>query len=136
MFSLEDASEKYFVQNYINVLSSTCEELIISALEEEDPSQGFSKAIENVIYKQVLINFFNKKVIEEVELTQEDLINAMFNEEGVYRFLIITAKNGARKMIDKYKHLFESQIENRHYEWQEIQSIVVEAFKDYLASLN
>ena len=134
MLGLSEYNTEYEIKSFINLISKTCDELIMELLNE---SENFSEKLMNpilyVLYEQELIKLFNNtKDINLDEFTDIFDLNSLDNENLVLKYLIKMSKMAAKRTIQKYQQYFESKIENRHYEWHEIQSIVIQALTEYL----
>jgi len=134
MLGLSEYNTEYEIKSFINLISKTCDELMIELLNEpENFSEGLMNPILYVLYKQELIKLFNNiEDIDTNEFTNILNFNNLNDENFSLEYLIQINKMAAKITIQKYKKYFENVIENRHYEWNEIQSIVVQTLTEYL----
>lgn len=134
MLSLSEYNTEYEIKSFINLISKNCDELIIELLNEpENFSEKLITPILYVLYKQELIKLFNNiEDIDTNEFTNILNFNNLDDENISLEYLIQINKAAAKITIQKYKKYFENVIENRHYEWNEIQSIVVQTLTKYL----
>lgn len=134
MLSLSEYNTEYEIKSFINLISKTCDELIMELLNEpENFNTKLINLILYILYKQELIKMFNN--IEDTELDKPTNIlnfNDLDNENVALNYLIKINKTAAKITIQKYKKYFENVIENRHYDWDEIQSIVEQTLTKYL----
>lgn len=134
MLSLSEYNTEYEIKSFINLISKTWDELMIELLNEpENFNTKLINLILYILYKQELIKMFNN--IEDTELDKPTNIlnfNDLDNENVALSYLIKINKTAAKITIQKYKKYFENVIENRHYDWDEIQSIVEQTLTKYL----
>lgn len=136
MLSLSEYNTEYEIKSFINLISKTCDELLIELLNEpENFSEQLMNPILYVLYKQELIKLFNNtKDTDLNEFIDISDLNSLADENLALKYLIQINKMAAKRTIQKYQQYFENKIENRHYEWHEIQSIVIQALTEYLES--
>lgn len=134
MLGLSEYNTEYEIKSFINLISKTWDELMIELLNEpENFNTKLINLILYILYKQELIKMFNN--IEDTELDKPTNIlnfNDLDNENVALSYLIKINKTAAKITIQKYKKYFENVIENRHYDWDEIQSIVEQTLTEYL----
>lgn len=116
MLSLSEYSMEYEIKSFINLISKTCDELIIELLDEpEDLNEKLMAPILHVLYKQALIKLFNN--IENAdESTNIFTFDDLCKEDFALTCLIKMNKMTAKRTVQKYKVYFENKIENRRYE--------------------
>lgn len=134
MLGLSEYNTEYEIKSFINLISKTWDELMIELLNEpENFNIKLINLILYILYKQELIKMFNN--IEDTDLDKPTNIlnfNDLDNENVALSYLIKINKTAAKITIQKYKKYFENVIENRHYDWDEIQSIVEQTLTKYL----